>query len=109
MFLGGMVQSTVAHATIQSADYSPYLHNVILAVAALNAPEYDMTRRTSGMSLSETFAQHASEMLPAELDCPTTTTVRATMLLGSCLFYNLQRNRGWLYVVQGSRIAQLRK
>lgn len=86
-----------------------YLHLVILSIALLNAPAYDSYRIAGDRkSLSEVLTDHAAQMIPVEFESPMTTTARATMLMGSCLFYNLHRDRGWLYVVQGARIAQLR-
>ena len=110
LFLAGLLQSASSATPCRTAEYSVYLHVVVLSIAMLNAPAYDSTRMVPDQkSMSEVLADHAAQMMASEFESPMTTTARATMLLGSCLFYNLHRDRGWLYVVQGARIAQLRE
>lgn len=110
LFLAGLIQSASDREPSRTAEYSPYLHVVILSIALLNAPAYDTHHGHEGhKSMSEMLADVAITMMPHEFENPMTTTARATMLIGSCMFYNLLRNRGWLMVVQGSRIAQLRE
>lgn len=112
-FLHGLVRaaeiiddSAVPPDVIRSTHYSPLLHNVILALAALNSPETIPPDHGDPKAIMASLASHATSMIEAEMLRPMTTTARGLMLLGSYQFHNTQRHLGWCYAGMGVRLAQ---
>jgi hypothetical protein len=93
---------------LRNHDYSPFLHNVILAFGCLSMAKNDLYY-PSGQILGPLFAQTASRMIDGELAAPLTTTSRGLMLLGSYHFFNSQRNLGWMTAGMGARVGQIRE
>lgn len=105
-FLTGLYANAFAQLPVRNQQYSPFLHNVFLAIACLLAPAgLLMAEMNSHTALA--FAEHAHGMIDDEAKKPMTTTVRGLMLLGTFHFQNTQRNLGWLYEGMGARMAQI--
>lgn len=107
-FLNGLQGSATSHRPLRNHDYSPFLHNVVLAFGCISLAKDDPFHR-SGQILGPLFAQRASEMIDEELTAPLTTTSRGLMLLGSYHFFNSQRNLGWMTAGMGARVGQIRE
>lgn len=106
-FLTGLYANAFADQPVRNQQYSPFLHNVLLAVACLLAPKNVIAANTSALA-AVAFAEHAHGMIDDEAKRPMTTTVRGLMLLATFHFQNTQRNLGWLYEGMGARTAQIR-
>ncbi|OCF36239.1 hypothetical protein I316_02112 [Kwoniella heveanensis BCC8398] len=108
-FIFDMAVSThcLSSHPIRSSRYSPFLHNIILALAILNAPEILSVTGQDPREIAQSIVSHVVGMIGAELSQPETTTAKGLMLLGSFFFHNRQRNEGWLYANMGVRMAQL--
>ncbi|WVQ93707.1 hypothetical protein IAU59_000784 [Kwoniella sp. CBS 9459] len=108
-FISDMAVSThcLSSQPIRSSRYSPFLHNIVLALAILNAPDTLPMANQDAREFAQSIASHAVTMVGAELNQPETTTAKGLMLLGSFFFHNRQRNEGWLYANMGVRMAQL--
>ena len=102
-----LTASTDPTASSRTAHYSPFLHNIILALALLNSSKLWPSIEGDAREISRALATHAASMMEAELSRPMTTTARGLMLLGSYNFHNLNRNLGWLYASLGVRTGQL--
>ncbi|WVF66075.1 hypothetical protein IAT40_000814 [Kwoniella sp. CBS 6097] len=108
-FVSDMVASTYClfSQPLRSSRYSTFLHNIILALAILNAPETLPMANQDAREIAQSVASHVVNMIGNELQQAETTTARGLMLLGSFFFHNRQRNEGWLYANMGVRTAQL--
>jgi hypothetical protein len=93
---------------LRNSDYSPFLHNVVLAFGCLSMARDDQLYPATQV-LAPLFAQTASQMKDAEITTPLTTTSRGLMLLGSYYFFNSQRNLGWMTAGMGARVGQICK
>lgn len=107
-FLMGLQRSAQSSEVegLRTVHYSPFLHNVVLALALLLAPEC-MLSTDHALIASKQLVHHATEMIDTEMRKPLTTTARALMLLGTFYFHDRQRNLGWLYEGMGARTAQI--
>lgn len=104
----GLQESAQSSDGIRTVHYSPFLHNVILALSILLAPEC-LASTEGALVTARQLVQHATEMIDTEMRKPLTTTARALMLLGIFHFHDRQRNLGWLYEGMGARTAQIRE
>ena len=107
MGLQSSVQSAMPEG-LRSAHYSPFLHNIVLAISLLLATEC-MPSVEQALEAARQLIQHATSMIDTEMRRPLTTTARGLMLLGSFHFHDRQRNLGWLYEGMGARTAQIRE
>lgn len=109
-FLMGLQSSAHSDQTegLRTAHYSPFFHNIVLAISLLLANEC-MPPQERAHSIARQFIQHAVSMIDTEMRRPLSTTARGLMLLGTFHFHDRQRNLGWLYEGMGARTAQIRK
>jgi hypothetical protein len=90
--------------TAQTPHYSPLLHNAILSVALCYADEEHL--RFPGTR--KIFAQQAKRFIDNDCANPTVATVQGLVTLSSYHSLEGEYNLGWIYVGQGSRVAQAR-
>jgi hypothetical protein len=107
-FLTGLYANAFADLPVRNQQYSPFLHNILLAIACLLAPASLMPAPLKAKAASD-LAEHAHKMIDDEAKKPMTTTVRGLMLLATFHFQNQDRNLGWLYEGMGARTAQIRE
>lgn len=88
--------------TAQTPHYSPLLHNAILSVALCYADEEHL--RFPGTR--KIFAQQAKRFIDNDCANPTVATVQGLVTLSSYHSLEGEYNLGWIYVGQGSRVAQ---
>ena len=105
-FLNGLATSASMDRPLRSNDYSPFLHNVVLAFACVSTARSDPWYGATEF-LGSLFAQTATNMIDDELAMPLTTTSRGLMLLGSFHFFNSRRNLGWMTAGMGARVGQI--
>lgn len=107
-FLNGLAASSNTEQPLRNDDYSPFLHNVLLAFGCVSMPKTDSWFPASE-ALGPLFSQTATNRIDEELAMPLTTTSRGLMLLGSYHFFNSRRNLGWMTAGMGARVGQICK
>ncbi len=110
---------TASHPSVHTPDYSPLLHNSILAFVITRYPHLcsSASRSTIGSPLrievaqrtynpAATFAERARSLIESEASRPDVSTAKGLMLLGSYHSANEYQSLGWLYEGMGVRMAQ---
>jgi len=96
------MHEAMSNPTAQTPHYSPLLHNAILSVALCYADEEHL--RFPGTR--KIFAQQAKRYIDSDCANPTVATVQGLVTLSSYHSLEGEYNLGWIYVGQGSRVAQ---
>ncbi|ORY28190.1 fungal-specific transcription factor domain-domain-containing protein [Naematelia encephala] len=105
-FLADLFVGAQATAPLRTPHQSPFLHNAILAITLLGAPELLPEPLDAAQAVAD-LSTYAQAMIEEEMQRPMLSTVRGLCLLGSVYFYRSQRNLGWAYASMSMRLAQI--
>lgn len=108
LFMQDMVRTVMLPRDTPPArfsHYSPFLHNIILAIALMWAEDEDLSHANT----RAIFAEHAESFLPTELARPTLATVQGLALKSSLHSTLGDHTSGWAYFGMAERVSLSRE